>query len=70
MEKKSLKDIVVMGKKVFVRVDYNVPMKDGVITNDNVFGEQYEDAARMFDLLTTSDDFVEFLTLPGYEYID
>ncbi|WP_420888633.1 hypothetical protein [Chromobacterium amazonense] len=30
---------------------------------------QYEDAARMFDLLTTSDDFVEFLTLPGYEYI-
>ncbi|WP_319402099.1 phosphoglycerate kinase [uncultured Anaeromusa sp.] len=35
MEKKSLKDIVVMGKKVFVRVDYNVPMKDGVITNDN-----------------------------------
>ena len=35
MEKKSLKDIVVMGKKVFVRVDYNVPMKDGVITTDN-----------------------------------
>ncbi|AUH50229.1 malate synthase A [Chromobacterium sp. ATCC 53434] len=31
---------------------------------------QYEDAARMFDLLTTSDDFVEFLTLPGYEYLD
>lgn len=30
---------------------------------------QYEDAAKMFDLLTTSDDFVEFLTLPGYEYI-
>ncbi|MDE2624950.1 MAG: malate synthase A [Betaproteobacteria bacterium] len=29
----------------------------------------YEDAARMFDALTTSEDFVEFLTLPGYEYI-
>lgn len=30
---------------------------------------QYEDAAQMFDMLTTSDDFVEFLTLPGYEYL-
>lgn len=36
----------------------------------NKWTHQYEDAARMFDLLTTSDDFVEFLTLPGYEYID
>lgn len=31
---------------------------------------QYEDAARMFAQLTTSDDFVEFLTLPGYDYLD
>ena len=31
---------------------------------------QYEDAARMFAELTSSDDFVEFLTLPGYDYID
>lgn len=31
---------------------------------------QYEDAARMFAGLTTSDDFVEFLTLPGYDYLD
>lgn len=34
LDKKSLTDIDVKGKKVFVRVDYNVPMKDGVITND------------------------------------
>jgi len=35
MEKKSLQDISVSGKKVFVRVDYNVPMdKAGNITND------------------------------------
>jgi malate synthase len=27
----------------------------------------YEDAARLFDEITTSDDYVEFLTLPGYE---
>ncbi len=35
MQKKTLKDINVAGKKVFVRVDYNVPMdKSGNITND------------------------------------
>ncbi len=30
---------------------------------------EYVVAATMFDQLTTSEDFVEFLTLPGYEYI-
>ena len=33
------------------------------------WSKQYEDASRMFDELTTSDDFVEFLTLPGYDYL-
>jgi len=28
---------------------------------------RYEDAAKLFDEITTSDDYVEFLTLPGYE---
>ena len=28
---------------------------------------RYEDAAKLFDAITTSDDYVEFLTLPGYE---
>ncbi|MEG0110018.1 MAG: phosphoglycerate kinase, partial [Oscillospiraceae bacterium] len=28
-------DIAVKGKKVLVRCDFNVPMKEGVITNDN-----------------------------------
>ncbi len=30
---------------------------------------EYLAAASMFDQLTTADDFVEFLTLPGYEFI-
>ena len=35
MNKKSIKDVQVKGKKCLVRVDFNVPMKDGVITDEN-----------------------------------
>lgn len=31
---------------------------------------KYEEAAQLFDEITTSDEFVEFLTLPGYARID
>ncbi|PRY82624.1 phosphoglycerate kinase [Alkalibacterium olivapovliticus] len=35
MTKKTVKDLELNGKKVLVRADFNVPMKDGKISNDN-----------------------------------
>jgi len=34
MNKKTIKDIDIKGKRVFIRVDFNVPIKDGKITDD------------------------------------
>ena len=35
LNKKTVDDIQVKGKRVLVRCDFNVPMKDGVITDEN-----------------------------------
>src|ERR671917_138987 len=45
------------------------------IKNDIVGPERWEQdefgtAAQLFDRISTQDEFVEFLTLPGYEYLD
>ena len=34
MNKKTIKDIDIKGKRVFIRVDFNVPIKNGVIEDD------------------------------------
>ncbi|MGC3746310.1 phosphoglycerate kinase, partial [Enterococcus faecalis] len=35
MAKKTIKEVDLKDKKVLVRVVFNVPLKDGVITNEN-----------------------------------
>jgi malate synthase len=33
-------------------------------------GGRFEEARALFERVALSDDFVDFLTIPGYEYID
>ena len=37
MKRQTLQDVTLTGKRVFVRVDFNVPMKDGAITDEIKF---------------------------------
>jgi malate synthase len=39
------------------------------LLGDQFAAGRYEQAAKLFDRITTDDDYVEFLTLPGYDWL-
>ena len=41
-----------------------------VVAQQQFAGGRFEEAREIFERVALSDDFVEFLTLPAYEYID
>ena len=55
MAKLTVKDVELKGKKVLVRVDFNVPVKDGVITKTTV-------SLQLFQLSSTSLNKVDVLS--------
>jgi malate synthase len=41
-----------------------------IVGEERYRNEEFDRAAEFFDRISTDDNFVEFLTLPGYEYLD
>ncbi len=71
---RSPKGVLDDGRKVTVEL-FRQMVPEELDRIKTLLGEEYtsgryEEAAKLFDKITTSDDFVEFLTLPGYELLD
>jgi len=41
-----------------------------IVGEERYQNDEFGKAAELFDRISTDDDFVEFLTYPGYEYLD
>jgi malate synthase len=45
-------------------------IKNDIVGPERFEKDEFAQAAELFDRISTDDDFVEFLTYPGYEYLD
>ena len=45
-------------------------IKNDIVGPERWEQDEFEEAAKLFERISTQDEFVEFLTLPGYEYFD
>ena len=45
-------------------------IKNEIVGPERYERDEFDKAAELFDRISTQDEFVEFLTLPGYEYLD
>ena len=42
----------------------------GILGHAYRYAGRYDEGAKLFDQITASEDFVDFLTLPAYQMID
>jgi malate synthase len=72
---RSPKGILDDGRKVTVDLFRTIMREEldtirAAIGAEQYAARKYQQASELFDRITTSDEFVEFLTLPGYEYLE
>jgi malate synthase len=68
------KGVLEDGRKVTIELFHDIMREELQKVRDAVGADRYaagkfEDAARLFDKLTTTDEFVDFLMFPGYELL-
>jgi malate synthase len=70
-EKGVLDDDTEVNEELFRQVlDEELEKIKDLVGDERYRNDEFGKAAELFDRISTDDDFVEFLTYPGYEYLD
>jgi malate synthase len=67
---RSPKGVLDDGRKVTVKLFRDLLAEELAKVKAGESEGKYDDAARLFERITSDDDYVEFLTLPAYQLID